>query len=131
VTVWVNGEELQPDDKPKRGRRDFTLPTGPPAAGAKKPALISGTNVLALQVSANAPPAELLLQARLDEVRRPDVSKGIDEEIAEEITEKLVTQRAVVCDLCTTLTGQKPACVQACPHDAAIRVNARFDFPAS
>jgi len=131
VTVWVNGEELQPDDKPKRGRRDFTLPTGPPAAGAKKPALITGTNVLAVQVSANAPPTELLLQARLDEVRRPDVSKGIDEDIAEEITEKLVTQRAVVCDLCTTLTGQKPACVQACPHDAAIRVNARFDFPAS
>ncbi len=32
-------------------------------------------------------------------------------------------QRAVVCDQCSTLpTG--PACVYACPHDAALRVNA-------
>jgi CRP-like cAMP-binding protein/Pyruvate/2-oxoacid:ferredoxin oxidoreductase delta subunit len=35
-----------------------------------------------------------------------------------------VTERAVVCDQCSGLpTG--PACVYACPHDAAIRVNAR------
>jgi CRP-like cAMP-binding protein/Fe-S-cluster-containing hydrogenase component 2 len=131
VAVWFNGQEVQPDDKPKRGRREFTLPTKPPADGSKKVLLVTGANVLAVQVSANAPPAELLLQARLDEVRRPDTSKGVDEEIADEITEKLVTQRAVVCDLCTTLSGQKPACVQACPHDAAMRVNARFDFPSS
>lgn len=130
VTVWVNGQEVQPDDKPKRGRREYTLPTKPPADSAKKPPpLYAGENVLAVQVSANAPPADVLMQARLDEVRRPDVSKGIDEEIADEITEKLVTQRAVVCDLCSTLSGQKPACVQACPHDAALRVNARFEFP--
>lgn len=37
-----------------------------------------------------------------------------------EVTE--VTDRAVVCDQCSTLpTG--PACVYACPHDAALRVN--------
>lgn len=35
-----------------------------------------------------------------------------------------VTERAIVCDQCTSLpTG--PACVYACPHDAAMRVNAR------
>lgn len=35
-----------------------------------------------------------------------------------------VTERAVVCDQCSSLpTG--PACVYACPHDAAVRVNAR------
>lgn len=34
-----------------------------------------------------------------------------------------VTQRAAVCDQCASLpTG--PACVYACPHDAALRVNA-------
>jgi hypothetical protein len=131
VNVWVNGQELQPDDKPKRGRREYTLPTKPSADAAKKSApLIAGANVLAVQVAGNVPSTEILMQARLDEVRRPDTSKGVDEDIAEEITEKLVTQRAVVCDLCTTLSGQKPACVQACPHDAAMRVNARFDFPA-
>ncbi len=37
-----------------------------------------------------------------------------------EVTE--VTDRAVVCDQCSSLpTG--PACVYACPHDAALRVN--------
>ncbi|MBL0921062.1 MAG: cyclic nucleotide-binding domain-containing protein [Phycisphaerales bacterium] len=35
-----------------------------------------------------------------------------------------VTERAVVCDQCSSLpTG--PACVYACPHDAAVRVDAR------
>lgn len=39
-----------------------------------------------------------------------------------------VTQQAVVCDLCASLaTG--PACVAMCPHDAAFRVDARFEFP--
>ena len=47
----------------------------------------------------------------------------------EEVTEKLVTERAVVCDLCSSSFGQVPACVTACPHEAALRVNARFEFP--
>jgi len=38
---------------------------------------------------------------------------------------KPVSQRAVVCDLCSSLPGQSPACVSACPHDAALRVNSR------
>jgi len=126
VTVWINGQEIAADDKPKRGRREYTLATKVSKDSDSKKAPISkGANVLAVQVSGAAPEGELLMQSRLDEVRRPD------EEIAEEITEKLVSQRAVVCDLCTTLSGQKPACVQACPHDAAMRVNARFDFPAN
>jgi len=41
-----------------------------------------------------------------------------------------VTERAIVCDQCTSLpTG--PACVYACPHDAAVRVNARDFLEAS
>jgi len=43
-------------------------------------------------------------------------------------TIKPVTERAVVCDLCRTLPSQDPACVYACPHDAAIRVDARQFF---
>lgn len=41
-----------------------------------------------------------------------------------------VTERAIVCDQCASLpTG--PACVYACPHDAAMRVNAREFLQAS
>jgi CRP-like cAMP-binding protein len=130
VTVWVNNHEVTPDDKPKRGRREYTLSLKAAAKGEEKKApLTAGANVLAVQVTPTANATEVLLQARLDEVRRPALPDSVDEEIAEEITEKLVTQRAVVCDLCSTLPGQRPACVQACPHDAAMRVNARFEFP--
>jgi len=34
-----------------------------------------------------------------------------------------VTERAVVCDQCSSLPSG-PACVYACPHDAAVRINA-------
>ncbi|MFT5324401.1 MAG: Fe-S-cluster-containing hydrogenase component 2/CRP-like cAMP-binding protein [Planctomycetaceae bacterium] len=36
---------------------------------------------------------------------------------------KTVNERAVVCDLCSSLPSQSPSCVYACPHDAAMRVN--------
>ena len=37
---------------------------------------------------------------------------------------KMVEKRAVVCDLCSSLPKRDPACVYACPHDAAFRINA-------
>jgi CRP-like cAMP-binding protein/Fe-S-cluster-containing dehydrogenase component len=40
-----------------------------------------------------------------------------------------VTKRAVVCDQCSSLSGV-PSCVYACPHDAALRVDARSFFAA-
>jgi Fe-S-cluster-containing hydrogenase component 2/CRP-like cAMP-binding protein len=44
-------------------------------------------------------------------------------------TVKEVTDRAAVCDLCSTTPTQDPACVYACPHEAAIRIDARRTFP--
>ena len=41
---------------------------------------------------------------------------------------KTITEQAVVCDLCSSLPSQQPSCVYACPHDAAIRVNAQDFF---
>jgi CRP-like cAMP-binding protein len=35
----------------------------------------------------------------------------------------------VVCDMCSSSRSQDPACVYACPHDAALRVDALADFP--
>ena len=41
---------------------------------------------------------------------------------------KPVDSRAVVCDMCSSLPSQQPSCVYACPHDAAMRVNAQEFF---
>jgi CRP-like cAMP-binding protein len=134
VRLWLNGRELTSDDKPKRdGRREYSVP--PKAkAGGPPPMLLRelmgpGANVIAVQVAPTAKPEELLLQVRLDEIRRPDLPVDVDEKAAAEITQKQVTEVAVVCDLCSTLSRREPACVQACPHDAAMRVDARSEFP--
>jgi Fe-S-cluster-containing hydrogenase component 2 len=50
-------------------------------------------------------------------------------EAPEGSTVKEVTQRAAVCDLCSSTPTQDPACVYACPHEAAIRIDARRTFP--
>ncbi len=44
---------------------------------------------------------------------------------------KEFTQRAVVCDMCSSLGSKEPSCVYACPHDAAMRVDARGFFGVS
>ncbi len=59
-------------------------------------------------------PVELSTQAR--------AALGVEAEI------KSITEQAVVCDLCSSLPSQSPSCVYACPHDAAMRVNAQDFF---
>jgi Fe-S-cluster-containing hydrogenase component 2 len=44
---------------------------------------------------------------------------------------KQVTERAVVCDMCSSLPSRSPSCVYACPHDAAMRVDGRDFFLSS
>ena len=46
-----------------------------------------------------------------------------------EFEEKAVTERAVVCDQCSSLSGNRQACVYACPHEAAMRVDAWVNLP--
>ena len=110
-TVWINSVELVKAEKPKRGRREYLL-----ASSAN--VIHAGRNVLAVQVMPVAGNHDILLDVRLDEIRSPSAKAG-----SGEITEKPVTQLAVVCDLCSSLPSG-PACVHACPHEAALRVNA-------
>jgi hypothetical protein len=118
LTVWVNGQEVTTTEKPKRGKREYRI--------TREAAILrAGRNVLAVKVTPTPRELEVLLDARLDEVRRPVVPAGM----IGDISEKLVTERAVVCDLCSSQFGQRPACVNACPHDAALRVDARAAFP--
>lgn len=136
VTVWLNGKEVEREGKPKRKpgtkivlgkevsfeseRHIYPIPT--PAESFK-----ASRNAVVVRV---VPPANYrgeFFDLRCDEVRPMEHAKVADVEV--EYVEKGVTHQAVVCDMCTDLPGQKPACVHACPHDAAMRVDARVNFP--
>jgi CRP-like cAMP-binding protein/Fe-S-cluster-containing hydrogenase component 2 len=127
ATLWVNGHELRPE-KPKAGKREYALPpkSSDPATPPPQQLLRAGRNVLAVRVMPNPSSTDVLFALRLDAVHKPEGLAGV----ADEVTQKLVTERAVVCDLCSSSLGQVPACVNACPHDAALRVDARLEFPA-
>ena len=87
-----------------------------------------GRNVLAVRIEFPAEVADrrgILFDAQM--VAQLDLDVPESEEVEYKL--KQVTQRAVVCDLCAELHNQQPACVNACPHDAARRVNAWADFP--
>ncbi len=84
-------------------------------------AVRTGRNVVAVWVQPPKDYPHPFFDLRLDAVRA--------QEMADQV-EKGVTEAAVVCDLCSSLPGKVPACVRACPHDAAMRVDARRNFPA-
>ncbi len=127
VTLWVNGRELT-SEKPKKNSREFNIPPKEPKDSERlmpEDVFRAGRNVIAIRATPRAAPEEPLVRLRMDEVRRAEA----DAETSGDVMEKVVTERAVVCDLCSSQYGQVPACVNACPHDAAMRVNARFNFP--
>lgn len=149
VRLWVNGIELNRTNRPRQGRHEFLLPSGSklelvesmdgehewsiqaPQHSYRRltDVLRVGKNVIAACVQAPEKFHEILFQLRLDQVRKPTkLPDHLEEQVVDEVTEKMVTHHAVVCDLCSSLPGQKPACVQACPHEAALRVNARKDL---
>ena len=72
---------------------------------------------------------QFVLSATLDAI--PEAGSQTLEVLGKEVRPEmdLVTRRAAVCDLCSHLPGQQPACVTSCPHDAAIRINPLVSFP--
>jgi CRP-like cAMP-binding protein/Fe-S-cluster-containing hydrogenase component 2 len=118
VQVWVDGKPLDPEEI-KKEKRTYPVPDAPQV-------LKPGRHVVAVRVVPPADHAGSIFDLRGDVVRRP---KGAQLAAADYI-EKGVTEVAVVCDLCSTLPGKVPSCVRACPHDAAMRVDAQRTFPA-
>jgi Fe-S-cluster-containing hydrogenase component 2 len=113
LEVYLNGSRLDlTQDPPQKKRSEY-------AADIAGSSLRRGDNVVAIAVAPAAEFNALLLDARLDRLA----------EESEEFEEKLVTERAVVCDQCSSLSGNRAACVYACPHDAAFRVDTWADFP--
>lgn len=126
VTVWLNGKDLSLQQSPQQKRR------GEWECQVTEKELKRGENLLSVQLdpSQSLIEPDLLLSVRLDVLpvageRTYDVLEGNAHAEIE-----LVTQRATVCDLCSDLPSQEPACVTSCPHEAAMRVNPLVNFPA-
>jgi Fe-S-cluster-containing hydrogenase component 2 len=120
VRVWVNGRECLPNDKPRGGRYVYTIT-------AEGGGLRKGTNLLAAEVQVSQDgdaKQEPVFQARLDALRSEVTA---DNPMA--LASRPVTRRAAVCDLCAEQPAG-PACIRACPHDAARRVDAHSGLPA-
>jgi Fe-S-cluster-containing hydrogenase component 2/CRP-like cAMP-binding protein len=125
VAVWINGkpaingpglEGQSPISKRERRGVGWEFETELTAQRLR-----AGRNVVTVRVGALPAEGGLLLKLRLSEVRQAEWEMGFVEDTAE----KPIELRAVVCDLCSAQIGQRPACVTACPHDAAHRLDAR------
>jgi Fe-S-cluster-containing hydrogenase component 2 len=136
VRAWINGAAIAAPApaNPKKAKEDELQ------AQIESSQLRSGCNLLAVELS--PPESETkgsfspkynqpILTARLDLLPQAGAlaiaTAGTDVDLEVE----LVKQKAVVCDLCSSLASKRPACVDQCPHEAAIRIDARFEFPAS
>jgi len=137
LAVWINGEQVTlqkatPDGKLKKDKgNEWNLEaalTGKtskaPPAGAQA-VLRAGHNLVAIRLTVPAKTSDMMLELGLYEIRAAEAPLGV----AGEFTQEMVTRTAVVCDLCNSLPSQQPACVQVCPHDAAMRVDGRMEFP--
>jgi hypothetical protein len=114
LEVYLNGQRLEatPEPPPKK-KTDVPKPRTEYEFLIPGSALGRGENVLAVAVRLPAQFNATLLDARLDRLA-PE---------SEKVEEKHVTERAVVCDQCASLPGNRAACVYACPHEAAMRVD--------
>jgi Fe-S-cluster-containing dehydrogenase component len=111
--AYLNGQPLElSQDAPQKKRGEF-------AANITDKELRTGENLLAVSVALPSEFNATILGARLD---------AMTPELAD-VEEKLVTERAVVCDQCSSLSGDRHACVYACPHEAALRVDTWVNFP--
>ncbi|MEO8496877.1 MAG: 4Fe-4S dicluster domain-containing protein, partial [Planctomycetota bacterium] len=136
VRAWINGTAIEAPApaNPKKAKDDELQAT------IESSQLRRGSNLLAVEVSPPVSDAaevfvpkynQPILTARLDPLPKAGAlalataGKDVDLEV------ELVKQKAVVCDLCSSLASKRPACVDQCPHEAAIRIDARFEFPAS
>ena len=119
ASVWINGKEIETRERSKAGRpATSSLPRtkGPPGRSQR-----SGRSGQAAAGQGRAAVRSATGRGSAGAASR---------QASRAITRRAVTAKlAVVCDLCSEQFGKRPACVNACPHDAAMRVDARFEFP--
>jgi Fe-S-cluster-containing dehydrogenase component/CRP-like cAMP-binding protein len=83
--------------------------------------LRQGQNKIVVRLLPTTRETDPLLDLGLFAHTKPVVDASL---VDEDCNQELVVNRAIVCDLC----DGDPACVHACPHDAALRVESRSFF---
>jgi Fe-S-cluster-containing hydrogenase component 2 len=138
IAVYLNGVEVvreRPSSRKPvklRGERfnfeaTLGLPSGAAAGEAEatiRRVLRPGRNQVEVRLvpAAGASADDELLDLGIYAYRKPTVDASLLDK--DEYDQELVMNQAVVCDLC----GGAPACVSACPHDAAHRVTSQRYF---
>jgi len=114
ASAWINGQRTEMSSQKVNGAFVAILTNGE---------VHIGNNLLAIKIDPPIEENQMVMSVRLDVL--PAMGKA-SHQTATDVS--LVTDRAVVCDLCHSVRGG-PACVSQCPHDAAFRVDARYEFP--
>jgi Fe-S-cluster-containing dehydrogenase component len=107
-------------------------------AGAPAPPMVPGEEDRTPQPSLRVGANEIVIQGRLPESKVADVLLDVgltgyippvvERSVAgEEFKQEWVMKNAVVCDMCSGQPLQQPACVTACPHEAAERRYVTYD----
>ncbi len=132
VQAWLNGVPLtlQIGSKSKRfqsGAKQYqtTIRCAKPNTKSMAPKtdiveVLRKRNVLAIRVSPPEKSIAVMLDAGVYFLNTNSTGMLPLEETSEVVSE-LVVQQAVVCDQCASLSSGQPACVNACPQDAAWR----------
>jgi Fe-S-cluster-containing dehydrogenase component/CRP-like cAMP-binding protein len=138
LTTAINGQaivlqKLDPREAKQRGwdwEAMLALVNEPtpamlPGEAPPQAKLRSGKNEIAITVSiAKSTYGETLLDVGLTGYVPPVVDKSV---AGDEYKQDWVMSHAVVCDMCSGHFGQVPACVNACPHEAAERRFVTYD----
>ena len=127
VVVWLNGRRVDGFGHESSGaKRTQSNSAWTIETDVARDALAAGANTVAARLRPSAAAGEMFNLA-LYEVREPLLPFAITPTDVS-IIPKVVEKRAVVCDLCADHPGG-PACVKACPHEAALRFDARAGVP--
>jgi Fe-S-cluster-containing dehydrogenase component/CRP-like cAMP-binding protein len=138
ATARINGQpiELRRLDDKEAKQKGWSHEAMLALVSAEKPAMLPGEvapqpilratqNEIVVQVAtAGLEFGDTLFECGLTGYVPPVVDKSV---AGDEYKQDWVMQTAVVCDMCSGQFGQQPACVNACPHEAAQRRSITYD----
>jgi Fe-S-cluster-containing hydrogenase component 2 len=129
-TAWLNGVQLELSQDARQAKRGVfeALIDAVDLVSRKTNWIAVSVDIPAGVASRVISDGDVIMSLRVDPVQAAGViTYATTEGVALPVVE-VPTERAVVCDMCSDLDGNGPACVSQCPHEAAIRVNASQFF---